>query len=54
MPSITQFPRDRRLDTVGRADEPEVPIPIRAAPSVGEILKYVTDETISSDCARYI
>jgi hypothetical protein len=32
----------------------KLPIPIRAARSVGEVLKYVTDETVSSDYARYI
>ena len=32
----------------------KLPIPIRAARAVGEVLKYVTDEKISSDYARYI
>lgn len=32
----------------------KLPIPIRAARSVGEVLKYVTGEKISSDYARYI
>jgi len=32
----------------------KLPIPIRAARSVGEILKYVTDQKVSSDYARYI
>lgn len=32
----------------------KLPIPIRAARSVGEVLKYVTDERINSDYARYI
>jgi hypothetical protein len=32
----------------------KLPIPIRAARAVGEVLKYVTDEKVSSDYARYI
>lgn len=32
----------------------KLPIPIRAARAVGEVLKYVSDEQISSDYARYI
>jgi len=32
----------------------KLPIPIRAARSVGEILKYVTDQKVSPDYARYI
>lgn len=32
----------------------KLPIPIRAARAVGEVLKYVTDQKISSDYARYI
>jgi hypothetical protein len=32
----------------------KLPIPIQAARSVGEILKYVTDQKVSSDYARYI
>jgi hypothetical protein len=31
-----------------------LPIPIRAARAVGEVLKYVTDQKISSDYTRYI
>lgn len=31
-----------------------LPIPIRAARAVGEVLKYVTDQKVSSDHARYI
>lgn len=32
----------------------KLPIPIRAARAVGEVLKYVTDQRVSSDYARYI
>jgi hypothetical protein len=32
----------------------KLPIPIRAARAVGEVLKYVSDEKVSSDYARYI
>lgn len=32
----------------------KLPIPIRAARAVGEVLKYVTDQKVSSDYARYI
>lgn len=32
----------------------KLPIPIRAARTVGEVLKYVTDQKVSSDYARYI
>lgn len=32
----------------------KLPIPIRAARAVGEVLKYVTDEKVSTDYARYI
>jgi hypothetical protein len=32
----------------------KLPIPIRAARAVGEVLKYVTDQKISLDDARYI
>ncbi len=32
----------------------KLPIPIRAARAVGEVLKYVGDEKVSSDYARYI
>lgn len=32
----------------------KLPIPIRAARAVGEVLKHVTDEKVSSDYARYI
>lgn len=32
----------------------KLPIPIRAAKAVGEVLKYVTDQKVSSDYARYI
>ncbi|HRO33043.1 MAG TPA: hypothetical protein PLQ03_06480 [Brevundimonas sp.] len=32
----------------------KLPIPIRAARAVGEVLKYVTSEKVSSDYARYI
>jgi hypothetical protein len=32
----------------------KLPIPIRAARAVGEILKYVSDEKVSSDYSRYI
>jgi hypothetical protein len=32
----------------------KLPIPIRAARAVGEVLKYVTTEKVSSDYARYI
>ena len=32
----------------------KLPIPIRAARAVGEVLKYATEGTISSDYARYI
>lgn len=32
----------------------KLPIPIRAARAVGEVLKYTTDQNISSDYARYI
>lgn len=32
----------------------KLPIPIRAARAVGEVLKYVTNDNISSDYARYI
>jgi hypothetical protein len=32
----------------------KLPIPIRAARAVGEVLKYVTDQKASSDYARYI
>jgi hypothetical protein len=32
----------------------KLPIPIRAAGAVGEVLKYVTDQKVSSDYARYI
>jgi hypothetical protein len=32
----------------------KLPIPIRAARAVGEVLKYVTEGSISSDYARYI
>lgn len=32
----------------------KLPIPIRAARAVGEVLKHVTDERVSSDYARYI
>jgi hypothetical protein len=32
----------------------KLPIPIRAARAVGEVLKYVTDQKMSSDYARYI
>lgn len=32
----------------------KLPIPIRAARKVGEVLKYVTDEKVSSDYRRYI
>lgn len=32
----------------------KLPIPIRAARAVGEVLKYTTDQKVSSDYARYI
>lgn len=32
----------------------KLPIPIRAARKVGEVLKYITDEKVSSDYRRYI
>ncbi|WP_316204513.1 hypothetical protein [Bradyrhizobium sp. SZCCHNS3051] len=32
----------------------KLPIPIRAARAVGEVLKYVKDDRISADYARYI
>jgi len=32
----------------------KLPIPIRAARAVGEVLKYVSDEKVSSDYSRYI
>lgn len=32
----------------------KLPIPIRAARAVGEVLKYVTDQKVSTDYARYI
>jgi hypothetical protein len=32
----------------------KLPIPIRAARKVGEILKYVTDDQVSADYRRYI
>jgi hypothetical protein len=32
----------------------KLPIPIRAARAVGEVLKYVTNQKVSSDYARYI
>lgn len=32
----------------------KLPIPIRAARNVGEILKYITDEKVNSDYGRYI
>lgn len=32
----------------------KLPIPIRAARAVGEVLKYVKGESVSSDYARYI
>jgi hypothetical protein len=32
----------------------KLPIPIKAARAVGEVLKYVTDQKVSSDYARYI
>lgn len=32
----------------------KLPIPIRAARKVGEVLKYVTDDKVSSDYRRYI
>ena len=32
----------------------KLPIPIRAARKVGEVLKYVTDEAVSSDYRKYI
>ncbi|MEO6841587.1 MAG: hypothetical protein ABI192_12550 [Bradyrhizobium sp.] len=32
----------------------KLPIPIRAARAVGEVLKYVTDQKVSSDYSRYI
>jgi hypothetical protein len=32
----------------------KLPIPIRAARAVGEVLKYVTGDKVSSDYARYI
>jgi hypothetical protein len=32
----------------------KLPIPIRAARAVGEVLKYVTDQKVSSNYARYI
>ena len=32
----------------------KLPIPIRAARAVGEVLKYVTDQKVSTDYSRYI
>jgi hypothetical protein len=32
----------------------KLPIPIRAARKVGEVLKYVTDDRVNSDYRRYI
>ena len=32
----------------------KLPIPIRAARNVGEVLKYVTDDRVSADYRRYI
>jgi hypothetical protein len=32
----------------------KLPIPIRAARAVGEVLKYVSGDKVSSDYARYI
>lgn len=32
----------------------KLPIPIRAARAVGEVLKYVTDQNVSTDYSRYI
>lgn len=32
----------------------KLPIPIRAARAVGEVLKYITDQKVSTDYARYI
>jgi hypothetical protein len=51
--NIVDLDQVETIDTSTQMNQ-KLPIPIRAARAVGEVLKYVTDQKVSSDYARYI